>query len=202
MPILAKAGGERNPVSIGAHIGICVRIIDLGTQHSERFGTKQKKVMIVWEIPDETIIVDGKEMPKLISEEYTLSLGERANLRGTLEAWRGKQFTNEELEGFDLRNVLGHACQLQVIHKENGYAKVNSVMSMLKNMERPKQIHPSIYFDLSDPSCVEMINELPEWIQKKIWLSPEYREIAKLPELPSNDYYENVSRGNDDDLPF
>ena len=43
---------------------------------------------------------------RTISATYTLSLGERSNLRKMLESWRSRAFTPEELQGFDLEKVF------------------------------------------------------------------------------------------------
>ena len=68
--------------------------------------------IFMWELPGEEIEIEGEMKPRAISETYTNSLGEKANLRKMLENWRGRAFTQEEMDGFDLRNVLG----LSLIH--------------------------------------------------------------------------------------
>jgi len=188
MPIIAKSsGGERNPVAPGVHIATCIKVIDLGMQYSQAFNVTQRKVMLTWEVHGDTIIVDGEEKPKLISKEYTLSLGERAKLRAHLDAWRGRAFTEQELMGFDLKNVLGCACQLQVMHNEKGYDSVNAVLAMPKGMTAPQQVHDSVYFDLSEKSSLSMLSTLPRWMQEKIMLSPEYRELSGESNYVSHD---------------
>jgi hypothetical protein len=34
-------------------------------------------------------------------------------------AWRGREFTPEELKGFHLKNILGAWCMISVVHNEN-----------------------------------------------------------------------------------
>jgi len=103
------------------HKAICYGVYDLGTQFNETFGNKNHKVLLQWELPEARIDIqkDGEDLnlPRAQSKIYTLSLHEKANLRKDLESWRGKSFTATELEGFDLKNLLGVDCQLQVIHK-------------------------------------------------------------------------------------
>ncbi|MHA1379626.1 MAG: hypothetical protein ACTSRG_14730 [Candidatus Helarchaeota archaeon] len=48
-----------------------------------------------------------------------MSLHAKATMRKFLESWRGKKFTKEELEGFDLQKILGKPCQLQIIHSDD-----------------------------------------------------------------------------------
>ena len=48
-------------------------VIDLGEQWSEAFQKTNHKVMITWEVTDESTTIDGEEKPRVISKEYTLS---------------------------------------------------------------------------------------------------------------------------------
>ena len=148
MSLIAKETGEKkhfDPVSAGVHLGVCSAVIDLGTHHNELFDKDAHKVLITWEIPSERIEVekDGKklDLPRVISKTFTLSLHAKASLRQTLEAWRGRAFTKEELNGFDLKNVLGTSCQIQVLHQEKGdktFANVGSVMPLISGMTAPR----------------------------------------------------------------
>lgn len=199
MAIVANSSGKtNNPVIAGVHVVTCVRVVDLGTQFSPMFGNSQHKIMITWEVPDDTIIVEDKEMPKLISKEYTLSLGEKATLRSHLESWRGKKFTDEELNGFDLMNVLSVPCQIQVLHNDKGYANISSIMAMPKGMTPPEQIHESIYFDMSTDECLPLLDKLPDWVKDKVKASPEYQALA----YAQSDNTEAFTEVDDTQLPF
>ena len=106
MGLIAKntGGGDHKPPPEGTHTAICVKIIDIGTQYSNFYGKSKHKVIIGWELPNAK---DDEGEPVIAWKRYTLSLHENAALRGHLEAWRGKSFSNEELEGFHLKNILG-----------------------------------------------------------------------------------------------
>ena len=81
MPIIASESTRtRNPIPAGQYAAVCARIIDLGDQYSEMYGKTNRKVMICWEVPEDTIEIDGKPMPKMISKEYTLALGQKSAL--------------------------------------------------------------------------------------------------------------------------
>jgi hypothetical protein len=196
-----KDTATRNPVSEGVHIATCIRVIDLGTQFSKLFGNNVHKVMITWEVSDDMIMHDGEEKPKLISKEYTMSLNEKATLRKHLEAWRNKKFTEEELKGFDLANVLNVPCQLQVLHNDNGYANIAAVMAVPKGMARPPVIHDTMYFDLTDAGCLTEFEKLPDWIKDKIKQSPEYLNLTEAQADCSEDMRE-LGEEETDDLPF
>lgn len=201
MSIIAKATPRSVPVSEGAHIAICISVIDLGLQTVQWQGTikELRKVMLTWEIPDETIQVDGEERPRVISKEYTLSLGDKAKLREHLEAWRGKKFSDDELDGFDLQNILGKPCLLQVLHNERGYANISAVMSVPKGTSVTPTGTELTYFDLTDPGWVAIMDRLPEWIKDKIKQSATYLNLVEAQSDSDDDFQEITS---DEDLPF
>jgi hypothetical protein len=57
-------------------------------------------------------------------------------LRAVLESWRGKKFTDAELDGFDLEKLLGANCQIHAAHDVgadgNTYANVTLVLPPVK----------------------------------------------------------------------
>jgi len=67
-----------------------------------------------------------------VARVYTLSLHERAALRKDLESWRGRKFTEIELDGFDLERLIGVNAQVQVTQdlSDDGttYANVSTVV--------------------------------------------------------------------------
>ena len=102
----------------GAVVGRCFMVADLGTQDTTYMGNPKKahKVLLSWELAQ--LMDDGR--PFAISSRYTLSLFDQAILRQHLESWRGQQFTEEELVGFDVKNVLGKYCLLSIVHNKDG----------------------------------------------------------------------------------
>lgn len=197
MAIIAKEekGLGFEPIPEGVHTAICTALIDLGLQYSEKFGKSTRKVMVTWEFPDETYEKDGVKLPRTMSKEYSLGLSEKSNLRKDLQAWRGKAFTEQELEGFDLKNVLGKGCQIQVIHSEKSgksYANIASIMGLPKGMT----INPPetlTYFDLTDPDCMKLTERIPEWIMNKIRESETWAQMHEAT---------TVLEATDDELPF
>lgn len=158
-------GGDFKLVPQGTHIAVCFLVADIGMQ-ATNFGPKHK-IIIGWELPQETIEVDGVEKPMIIYQNYTASLSEKANLRQDLESWRGRAFSPQELAGFDLFNILGQPCMVSVIHNESGqktYANVQTVTSLPKGMEKPKATRTLKYAE----DDTDQWESLPEWIQKKI----------------------------------
>lgn len=196
-------GKDIDPIEAGPHQAICIRYYDLGTHYQEIFDTSSRKVMIMWEIPDSRIEVEGKDLPRAISREYTLSLHKKANLRTDLESWRGKTFSEPELEGFNLDKVLGTNCMLNIIHKTNDkgtFANVTGVMPLMKNMEKKEPENPLVYFSFDDAE-IEIPKDTPQWIEDKIKTSEEWDSFTKgegPPPEPDGD----ESIPEDDDIPF
>ena len=141
MPILAKdTRREFTPAPEGLHQGVCIDVVDLGLVKTQ-WGEKHQ-VEIRWQLVDLTDDTTG--LPVLVLKRYTLSLNEKAKLRHHLEAWRGRKFTAEELDGFDLEKLLGVNCQIQVVHDlaDDGrvWANVSAVVPLGKGMTK---IRPS-----------------------------------------------------------
>lgn len=177
---VSENGGSSSfaPLEEGSYAAVCYEVIDLGMQESKQFGNSSRKVLIGWEIADEYVEINGEKQPRTFTARYTASLNEKAVLRRDLVAWRGKAFSDEELELFDLANIIDAPCLLQVVHKEtNGkvYANLAGIIKLPKSMPRPKRTLDPIVFDI-DESDLGMIEKLPEWIANTIKQSSSYEE--------------------------
>ena len=200
----------------GVYSAVSSMIIDLGVQRNERFDKDQRKFLMVWEIVGETITIGEEVLPRIISKEYTYSLGEKSNLKKDLEAWRGQAFTEEELKGFNLLNVLNKGCQLQIINKENNgttYNNIAGIMALAKGM-KIESLEKTTVFDTEEPETWEAFDNLPSWIQEKIKKAinlsetglddyiTEYEKAKKEAEDAAEETNEDVIKNDDDDLPF
>ncbi len=202
-------GGNFEPVSQGLHQAVCYALYDLGTQFQEKFGKLIHKVLIGWEIPEERIEIekDGvkKNLPRAISKEYTLSLHEKSILRKELESFRGKPFSEAELEGFDLTKIIGANCMLQILHKTKDgktYANVANVVQLPKGMTKKVRENPAQYFSFEEHQD-NIPDNTPDWIKDKIKASEEWAHITNG-ETPVDD--RSVTDGDprpvEDDIPF
>lgn len=216
MGFIAKdsGGGNFKRVPAGVYIGRCYSLIDLGTQTTTgQFGEKQQhKIRIGWELFGEdeqgqplTIDIDGKAMPMTISKSYTVSLHEKAGLRKDLQAWRGREFTEEEAKAFDVSKLMGAYCMVNVTTSEtNGktYSNVAGLTPLpgaLKNA-KPAAVHALVSFDLDDPD-MEVFASFHEKLQEAIKKSPEWKRLGKTSEPPADDNGP-PSDWPDDDIPF
>lgn len=172
MSMIAKSEGNSNIKRLedGVYTAISSMLIDLGIQKSEKYGKSSRKFIIVWNIENEYIEVNGEQLPRVMSKEYTMSLGEKSNLRKDLQAWRGKQFTPEELEGFNLINILNKGCQLQILNTENNgktYTNIVSIMALPKGMTIT-ELERTVVFDTYDESTWNNYIQIPKWMQERI----------------------------------
>jgi hypothetical protein len=171
-------GGDFEQCPAGSFAARCYQIIDLGHQTFEWKGEAKvaPKVRITWELNE--MMQDGR--PFSISREYTASIGDKANLRKDLEAWRGRPFTATELQNFSLENVLGAPCLLGVVHKPSKdnskvYANVGSIMALPKGMACPELVNTAVKFDIGEFDQ-NIFNSLSSYVQKKILMSKELEE--------------------------
>lgn len=196
MGFVAKdsGGGNFKRVPAGVHIGRCYSLIDLGTQlTSGQYGEKmQHKIRIGWELFGEdeegnplVVDVDGKQMPMTISKSYTMSLGEKANLRKDLSAWRGRAFDDNEAKAFDISKLVGAYCMVNVTTSEtNGktysnVAGLTPIPAALKN-SKPAPVHPVVMFDLDKPDMT-VFDKFHAQLQDAIKKSPEWMALGRNP---------------------
>jgi hypothetical protein len=196
-------GGNFQLTPAGTHLGICYRVIDLGTQPSNYNGEAKTahKVLISWELPDEKM-EDGR--PFTVSSSYTWSMHEKSNLRKHLEAWRGQAFTERDFgpNGFDIKNVLGKACTLNVTHStgEKTYANVTGVGKVMKGITVPDRVNDLVYLWLH-PSRWDagVFSTLSANLQTKIMSSPEYLELMNERDRGPQDHN---GAADDQEIPF
>lgn len=196
MSFIVEAGGggrEFKIVPTGAHLACLYRIVDLGTQTSTWEGktTSKRKVMLGWEIhgeeDDGTPLLTEEGKPMAIFKNYTLSWNEAATLRKDLQAWRGKPWSDEEVRRFDLKNILGQWCMLNVVHREGNdsdkmfanVAGIAPVPGFLRKQGLPQTHNPLQLFQLGNPDW-ELFETFSKGLKAKIEASPEYKSMANV----------------------
>lgn len=175
MRIKDRARPKTPPVAPGVYIGICIGVIDLGEQYSEKFKSYSNKVKIIWELVGETVEVDGKQEPRQLSKEFTVSTSKKSNLRAFISSWNGRNYTDDEFGELDLFGQIGRACQLQVVLNDTGeYANVDNLMALPKGVPAPTSATPPIRWDM-DHWDEKAFAELPQWAQEQIKKSTQYQ---------------------------
>jgi hypothetical protein len=178
--------GSNFEIPEGSHTGVCVMVIDCGVWDREFQGNHKsvRELYLRWELPDVTID-SGEYAGKraCIGRRYTFSMFKKANLRRDLETWRGKPFTDLEADTFEIDNVAGAACTLQVFRNEAGYDNIQFIMPYRgPKIDSENQV---LVFDCENPTG---FHSLPEWVQKKINLpddeaAREYADVASSERL-------------------
>ena len=182
MSFIVKAPQEQFPTApAGTFPAVCVDVIDLGLVEN-RFDPEagdRQMVRLVWQLDEED--TDGR--PFMVKADFTASLHEKAKLRKTLAAWRGRDFTQPELLGFDVETVLNSGCLLSIVHNTGSrggtFANVASVMKLARGMVAPV---PRDYIRVKD---------------RKAEPSQRPERVAHEHEPPP--YAEGIA---DDDVPF
>ncbi len=203
MALIAKEGSSFEPAPEGVFPARCVWVIDIGTQISDGlYGHKENhQTYINWELVDES--TSGGQ-PLTIGAFFTVSLSKKATLRATLESWRGRAFSAEELKGFDISKLINAPCLISVKHqpKADGSgirAQVSAVMAPMKGQSIGSAREPTILLDLDAPDAKEKVATLPEWLQNKIAGTPEWVALRGVeptpPATPLNNVYSAMKAG-------
>lgn len=199
LTVNGTSGANIAPIPQGTYLAVCNMLVDLGVQFNEAYKNSSRKVLIGWEIPEETIELEDGTHTRTINKRYTASLNEAATLRQDLAAWRGRDFTPEELAAFDLRSIVGASCMISIIHREyNGktYANVSSIMALPKGTPKGKLSENALVFDL-DTATVDDVEKLPRWISDIVKKSVTYQEKTVTPPDVSE-----FTEEDDGELPF
>ena len=190
-----SGGGDFQQAPAGNHVARCIRLIDLGTQHTEYQGKAlaRNQILITWELPDERM-ENGD--PFIVSSFFTNSLSEKSNLRPFLEAWRSRTFTAEELAGFDLETIVNVPCMLSVVHTDKGKSRVSSAGALPKGIKCPPAVNEQFcyWIDEHEPAIYEKIGE---GLRKIIEQSDEWKARATKPKSSGGSIMDMQ-----DDVPF
>lgn len=197
-----RNGGDFQDPPIGTHIARCVGLIDLGTQKNEYQGKTsiRRQNIIKWELPTE--LMDTGEYagrPFVVSKFYTTSLNEKSNLYADLVNWRGKEFSPEELAGFEEKNLLDKVCMVSLTENDKGKVRVTGLMQKPKAMECPPRQNDLVYLSLeADRFERAVFDGLSDGIKQIIMKSPEWAELNGGSTRPRT----SQSADFDDSIPF
>lgn len=191
-----SGGGDFENPEPGSYAATCYKIIDIGTQTSEYQGkaNSRRQVILGWELDE--AMSDGR--PFVMSKFYTASLSEKANLRHDLAAWRGRDFTPEELGGFSPRNILGKPCLVTLTKNDKGKVRVSGVAKLPKGMSAPPLQNETLFFHL-DEFDQATFDKLSDGVKKLVVQSPEYQKLmGDVVREPKASHFDDFK----DDIPF
>lgn len=184
------------PHDEGQYVGQCVDTIALGDKVQDFPGTESylaptcALVFRTGEKNDET----GDYID--IAREFTVSMGEKANLRKFLEQWRGKPYTADQIKaGVALDKLTGNHGLLTVAQRTSGKGRVYANITACVGI--PKQMAASVA-------------QYDDYTRAEYWATKrkEYAEAAARFKSdnasPPTDWSDMPSPSEDgeDDLPF
>ncbi len=168
---------EYEQPAAGMYTGICWLVADYGKQEKVYQGkvSHPRKLKIGIELHG-----PGSEMQEgdnagkhfTVFQYLTMSLSKKSNLRPMLESWTGKPLPHDDSGVyFDLQELIGKPCLIQVIHREGAdgkiYTNAGAITPLMAGAEVPVMINPPIYFMLDDYTESEY-QALPQWVHKKM----------------------------------
>lgn len=179
MTVGSRAKPSIPPVEPGSYLARCVGVVDLGEQEAEYKGKTKyaDKIKLIFELPTERITIDGEDLPRQLSRNFTLSSSKKGSLRQFISAWLSKSFTDGEFSDFELFDLLQYPALLSVVHSEDGqYANIAGAMAVPRGMDVPAAQSDLIRFDTQkwDDSAFDA---LPEYLQEQLKRSTQYRNM-------------------------
>jgi hypothetical protein len=217
MGLTVKAGSSGTKfkqVDPGMHLARCYRVIDLGTQSTmwDKMPKYKKKIRLQFEVHGEDSqgqpLLTDKGVPLSTSKDFTASLHEKSALRKELENWRSRAFTQDELDGFQLKNVLGAWAMISVVNEKgrdgNYYtniSSINPVPTSIKKNGLPEGVNELKLFDIDNPD-MEMLESFGEKLQSKIKSTPEWTEKHGGQESVSPVNSKSSFADMEEDIPF
>jgi len=158
MSIIVKDnGGTWEQIPAGVFRAVCCNIYNLGIQPGYQ-GKETHKIVLAWEIEERKTEGEWAGKRFMVTKTYTASLNEKATLRKDLESWRGTPFNAEQLAGFDLENIYGKPCLVNLMHQrtkaDKQWTAVAAIMPPRKDEEKLEVETPRDY--------------VPAWIQQLI----------------------------------
>lgn len=181
MKIRDKVKPSLPPIPGGTYLGICVYSIALGEQLCEFEGKSKgyyNQVMLGFEICGQTVEIDGKQEPRVLSKTFNATKGKKSGLRKFLGAWEAKELTDDEYLDSDTNDYVGRAAFLTIVLNETGeYSNIDGIAPLPTGLpiDVPKPMSQLILFDM-EPWDQKVFESLPEWAQERIKKSTEYQK--------------------------
>lgn len=181
------------PHEPGQFAAICADVIDLGDKVESYQNQPAKlthKCALVFITRNET----GETAE--IGREFTVSMGDKANLRKFLEQWRGRKYDQEQVEqGVPLHKLEGQAALLTISHTTSSQGKTYANITACVGI--PRQMKDAA-------PAVNGYKRADFWAERKKAYADEARKF-KSDQVPASadEFDESQAFPDDDsDLPF
>lgn len=178
MSIKAKVTKKEPAVEAGMYVARAYAIVHTGTSYNEYLKKDVDEVRITFELPTELkVFKEGEDaLPVALSESYTLSMYKKANLRQVIEGITGKILTDDEADDYELLDILGKPCMVNVVDSKDGkYSNIASVTPLMKGVKMPKAVNIIQVFDFNENFTTDVDELYPEFITEKIKASDEWK---------------------------
>ncbi len=182
-----KGGMNFEPVPAGTRVARCYSAVHIGTNAENVLGELKdiNKVRLSFELPLDTKVFreENGEQPFVLSKDFTVSMHEKANLRKFTEGMLGVSLKDHEAEAFDVEELVGRECLLNIVHKdrasgEGKYALIAGASPLMKGQSCPPQVNRSVILNYSNFDRA-VFDKLPDFIKAKILSSKEYAEMTR-----------------------
>ena len=180
-------------ISPGTYKSCCFGLINLGTFKFENEGVVDKfisQIMLLWEIHKELTSkpkLNSDALSPIIVKEYTLSLSNSSSLRSSLESWRGKPFSEDEIRRFDLKTILGGWCNLEISdfkkNDELTYSTVTEILPLKddQKIKLPKLKREIVFFNIHEPDW-DLYKSFDMTIKDKLQKSIDWKKARNYKE--------------------
>jgi hypothetical protein len=176
----------------GQFVGQCVDTIDLGEKVQD-FPGKPSYLAPTCALVFRTGVINDETGNYIdVAREFTVSMGDKANLKKFLEQWRGKPYTPEQIKaGVPLDKLTGNHGLLTIAHRTSAKQRVYANITACVGIPRQMAAGVETYDD---------------YVREEYWATKRkeyadaaarFRADAGAPTQP-----DDIPAHTDDDLPF
>lgn len=137
-----SSGGDYPECPTGQWVGRCVDVVYRGRQPNKFEPEKPDVHKISIHMMLDTVNEDDRPVRRtdgkrfVLSAWFTRSMHEKASLRKTLAAWRGRDFDDAQAETFNLNDLVGAYGLVNVITVKGKDGKPKSVIDAITRLPR------------------------------------------------------------------
>jgi hypothetical protein len=188
-----KENSNKFVIPAGLHDAICYGVVHAGTVNSPYNNQPRMRnvLYLCYEFPAIKNVFDEDkgEQPAVTTMMFTYSYSEKGNLLDWINTWSNGKINKKNITDFDIEKLAGLGCKLQIIMDESegktrSYPKgiIGLTAEEKKTLNKNSLYNPIMIYDV-DNHDQEAFDALPNWLQKKVMESQEYKKLGiKEPE--------------------